>query len=62
VWLANALRWPALTSLIHRSLSDAQRLERSRLRYRTGSFVAARAVRPAHVSVEKLRSRDETTR
>lgn len=45
VAMANRLGWPPLNSLVHRALIAAQRLERTRWRYRTGSFVAARAVR-----------------
>jgi len=45
VRIANRLGWQPLVSLVHRALRAAQRLEGTRWRYRTGSFVAARAVR-----------------
>ncbi|MGE0826709.1 MAG: class I SAM-dependent methyltransferase [Candidatus Binatia bacterium] len=45
VTLANTLRWPAFTSLVQRSLLAAQRLEHTRWKYFTGSFIAAKAVR-----------------
>jgi SAM-dependent methyltransferase/ribosomal protein S18 acetylase RimI-like enzyme len=45
VTLANALGWRPFTALVHRALTAAQRLEKTRWRYRTGSFVAARATR-----------------
>ena len=44
--LARKLHWPWFTRLVQRTLIQAQRLEKTRLRYYTGSFVAARAVRP----------------
>lgn len=43
--IANWVRWPPLTALIQRAWIAAQRLERTRWRYRTGSFVAARAIK-----------------
>jgi len=43
--LARKLDWPRFTRVVQRTLIHAQRLERTRLRYYTGSFVAARAVR-----------------
>ncbi len=45
VTVANRLRWPPFTRLVHRALMAARRLEQTRWRYRTGSFVAACAVR-----------------
>ncbi len=45
VAIANRLGWPPLVSLVRRALRAAQRLEGMRWRYRTGSFVAARAAR-----------------
>lgn len=45
VALARRLGWPPLTALVQRAVIAAQRLERSRLRYYTGCFVAAKAVR-----------------
>ena len=45
VTLANIMGWRPFTALVHRALTAAQRLERTRWRYRTGSFVAARATR-----------------
>jgi SAM-dependent methyltransferase len=45
VALANWLRWPPLTGWVRRALIAAQRLERTRWRYLTGSFVAALATR-----------------
>jgi hypothetical protein len=47
VALAKMLRWPALMTLVQRTLLAAQRLETTRLCYYTGSFVAAKAVRRA---------------
>jgi SAM-dependent methyltransferase len=44
--LARKLNWPRFTRLVQRTLIRAQRLEKTRLRYYTGSFVAAKAVRP----------------
>lgn len=44
--VADKLRCQAVTTLVRRTLVAAQRLERTRWRYRTGSFVAAVAVRP----------------
>jgi hypothetical protein len=46
VWLANRLRWPWLTRLVHRALRAAQRLQDTRWQRVTGSFVAVDAVRP----------------
>jgi SAM-dependent methyltransferase len=46
VAVANWLGWSPLIGLVHRALTAAQRLERTRLRFRTGSFVAACAVKP----------------
>jgi SAM-dependent methyltransferase len=46
VTIANRLRWPPLTRLVRRALVAAQRLGQTRWRYRSGSFVAACAVRP----------------
>lgn len=43
---ANRLGWRPLIAAVRRTLVAAQRLERSRWRYRTGSFVAAGAVKP----------------
>jgi SAM-dependent methyltransferase/RimJ/RimL family protein N-acetyltransferase len=43
VTLANRLGWRPLTTLVRRALMAAQGLEQTRWRYRTGSFVAARA-------------------
>jgi SAM-dependent methyltransferase len=51
VAIANKLNWPALTALLRRTLVGAQRLERTRWCYYTGSFVAAKAIRhvePGH--------------
>jgi SAM-dependent methyltransferase len=45
VALARKLNWPPLTRLVQRGLIRAQGLERTRWRYYTGSFVAAKAVR-----------------
>ena len=45
VAMANRLRWPTLTALIQRALVAAQRLERTPWCYRTGSFVAVKAIR-----------------
>jgi SAM-dependent methyltransferase len=45
VALANRLGWKPLIRLVQRALIAAQRLEHSRWRYRTGSFIAARARR-----------------
>lgn len=45
VTLAEKLNWPPLTELVQRTLIAAQRFERTRWRYYTGSFVAAKAVR-----------------
>lgn len=43
--LARKLNWPWFTRLVQRTLIQAQRLEKTRLRYYTGSFVAAKARR-----------------
>lgn len=43
--LAKGLRWNPLTKLVQRTIIAAQRLEKTRLRYYTGSFIAAKAVR-----------------
>lgn len=43
--LAKRLRWGPLMNLVQRTIIAAQRLENTRLRYYTGSFIAARAVR-----------------
>lgn len=45
VALARTLRWRPLAELVQRTLIAAQRLEHTRWRYYTGSFVAAKAVR-----------------
>ena len=45
VALARKLKWAPFTRLVQRTLVRAQRLERTRWRYYTGSFVAAKAVR-----------------
>jgi SAM-dependent methyltransferase len=45
VTLAEKVHWPVLTGLVRRGLIAAQRLEHTRWRYYTGSFVAAKAVR-----------------
>jgi len=45
VAIVNRLAWPPLIYLVRRALMKAQRLEGTRWRYRTGSFVAALAVR-----------------
>jgi len=45
VAIANWLGWPPLIRLVRRALMRAQRLEGTRWRYRTGSFVAARAIK-----------------
>lgn len=45
VRLAKKLRWRPLITLVQRTLIAAQRLEGTRVRYYTGSFVAAKAVR-----------------
>jgi hypothetical protein len=47
VALARKLRWPPLRGFVQHALVAAQGLERTFLRYRTGSFVAAKAVRRA---------------
>lgn len=48
VTLTRRLGWRWLTRLVHRTLEGAQRFERTRWRYRMGSFVAALATpRPA---------------
>jgi SAM-dependent methyltransferase len=47
VTLAKKLNWPRATALVQRALVAAQRLEQTRWRYYTGSFVAAKAVRKA---------------
>jgi SAM-dependent methyltransferase len=44
VALARRLRWPLLTRTVRRLLTAAQRFGKTRLRYRTGCFVAAVAV------------------
>jgi SAM-dependent methyltransferase len=44
---ANGLRWPPLVGLVQRALTRAQRLERTRWRYYSGSFVAARGSKGA---------------
>jgi SAM-dependent methyltransferase len=44
VAIANRLGWPPLTRCVHRTLTAAQRFDRSRWRYYTGCFVAAKAV------------------
>ncbi|MGZ5176595.1 MAG: class I SAM-dependent methyltransferase [Burkholderiales bacterium] len=46
IGLVKRLRWNWLTRLVRRALIALQRLEKTRLRYYTGSFVAAKAVRP----------------
>jgi SAM-dependent methyltransferase len=46
VTVANWLGWSPLIGLVRRTLAAAQRLEGTRLRFRTGSFVAACAVKP----------------
>lgn len=45
VTLARKLRWSPLTKAVRRTIIGAQRLERTRLRYYLGSFVAAIATR-----------------
>lgn len=45
VGLANRVGWPPLINLVRRMLTAAERLEGTRWRYRTGSFVAALAAR-----------------
>lgn len=45
VSVAKKLGWASLTALVQRLLRGAQRLEKTRWRYLTGSFVAAVAVR-----------------
>lgn len=45
VEVARKLGWRPLTRLVRGTLVAAQRLERTRVRYRTGSFVAALAIR-----------------
>jgi SAM-dependent methyltransferase len=45
VWLTHQLRWRWLISRVRSALRSAQALEGTRLRYLTGSFVAANAVR-----------------
>jgi SAM-dependent methyltransferase/GNAT superfamily N-acetyltransferase len=45
VTLAKKLNWSPLTALVQRALIAAQRLEQTRWRYYTGSFVAVKAVR-----------------
>lgn len=45
VAVARRLRWPPVTALVQRVLTAAQRLEATPWRYRSGSFVAALAVR-----------------
>jgi hypothetical protein len=57
VTLAKKLRWPPLRALVERALTVAQRLEKTRWRYYTGSFVAAKAVRrPSNVDKDRLSS------
>jgi len=46
VMVANRLRWQPLIRLVHWALTSAQRLEGTRWQYRTGCFLAARAVKP----------------
>ena len=46
VRLANWIGWAPLIALVQRTLRAAQGLERTRLCFRTGSFVAACAVKP----------------
>jgi len=46
VSFTNKLRCRVLTTLVHRALVAFQKMGKTRWRYRTGSFVAARAVRP----------------
>jgi SAM-dependent methyltransferase len=48
--LARKLNAPWFTRFVQRMLIHAQGLEKTRLRYYTGSFVAARAVRPQSTS------------
>jgi hypothetical protein len=45
VAIANRVGWQPLIRFVHRALIAAQRLEHTRWRYRTGSFIAARARR-----------------
>jgi SAM-dependent methyltransferase len=45
VAIANRLRWPPLIRWVRRALIAAQRLEHTRWRYLTGSFVAAAATK-----------------
>lgn len=47
VMVAKKLGWRPLIALVQRTLVAAQRLEQTRWRYYTGSFVAAKAVRRA---------------
>jgi hypothetical protein len=50
VTIANRWRWQPFIKLVHSALAAAQRLEATRWRYHTGSFVAARAIRQGPVS------------
>jgi SAM-dependent methyltransferase len=52
VMLSNRIGWKFLTHLVRRAIVAAQRLEKSRWRYRTGSFIAALAIRPLHTGDE----------
>jgi SAM-dependent methyltransferase len=46
IMLANRVGWLPLVRLVRRALVAAQAFERTRLRYRTGSFIAALARKP----------------
>jgi SAM-dependent methyltransferase len=54
VIIAKKLRWGWLTGLVQRAIIFAQRFERTRWCYYTGSFVAAMAVRPGPETSEGL--------
>jgi SAM-dependent methyltransferase len=60
VRLARLARVPALTVAVQRLLLAAQRLERTRWRYYTGSFIAAFAFRPLEPPVPLTPSGDPT--
>jgi SAM-dependent methyltransferase len=56
VAVTKKLHWPPLTALVQRALLAAQRLEKTQWRYRTGSFVAAKAVRRGSGFASGIRS------
>jgi SAM-dependent methyltransferase len=54
-YVAERLGWEPLRDLVRRTFVSAQRLEKTRWCFRTGSFIAARAVRPRDRSDPVLR-------